>query len=94
MPKTHVISKDLKGNNHTVLIEDLKWRPAVYAIIIQDGKILLSPQGGYDLPGGGVKVYETIEEALIREVKEETGYDIVMGQFITMREIFFTNVRK
>ena len=30
----------------------------------------------YDLPGGGQHSYETMEQAAIREVKEETGLDI------------------
>jgi len=32
---------------------------------------------GWHFPGGGVDPGETIEEAAIREVREETGYDVV-----------------
>lgn len=51
-------------------------RTAVRAIIIEQGKILLvrSKHGYYKLPGGGVEESESLAEALVREVAEETGY--------------------
>lgn len=50
------------------------------AIIIKDGLILLihrfrNGNEFYVLPGGGVEKGETIEEAVIREVKEETNFE-------------------
>lgn len=48
--------------------------------IVRDGKVLLVRRsindflgGYYELPGGGVDNRETIEEAAMREIKEETG---------------------
>jgi len=51
-------------------------RTAVRAVIKQDGKLLLlkSNKGDCKLPGGGVDPNENFEQALIREVAEETGY--------------------
>ena len=51
-------------------------RVAVRAIIIVNNNILLvhSNKGDYKFPGGGVEVNESHTEALIREVREETGY--------------------
>lgn len=54
----------------------------VVGIIIKDGKILLlrrvkNGQEYYVFPGGGMEEGETQEEALRREMKEETSLDIV-----------------
>ncbi len=52
---------------------------AVSAAIIRDGKVLIvrrarpPASGVYTLPGGGVEVGETLPEAVMREVHEETG---------------------
>ena len=52
---------------------------AVSAAIIRDGKVLVVRRarkpalGIYTLPGGGVETGETLEQAVIREVREETS---------------------
>jgi 8-oxo-dGTP diphosphatase len=52
---------------------------AVSAAIIRDGKVLIvrrarAPAAGlYTLPGGGVELGETLVEAVVREVREETA---------------------
>ena len=51
-------------------------RHAVRGIIFYHEKVLmiLNKHGDLKFPGGGINQYETAEEALRREVKEETGY--------------------
>jgi 8-oxo-dGTP diphosphatase len=55
---------------------------AVSAAIIRDGRILIvrrarpPAHGLYTLPGGGVELGETLEEAVIREVREETALEV------------------
>jgi NAD+ diphosphatase len=55
--------------------------PAVIVAIVCDEEILLvrggrSINGRYSLVSGFVEVGETLEEAVVREVKEETGLDV------------------
>jgi len=55
---------------------------AVSAAVFRDRRVLIvrraqpPGRGLYTLPGGAVEVGETLEQATIREVREETGLDI------------------
>jgi 8-oxo-dGTP diphosphatase len=55
---------------------------AVSAAIIRDGRVLIvrrarpPAHGVYTLPGGVVELGETLEEAIVREVREETALEI------------------
>ena len=65
---------------------------AVSAAIIRDGRVLIvrrarpPAHGLYTLPGGGVEIGETLEQALIREVREETALDIAPVGLVGFRE--------
>ncbi len=62
-------------------------RKRASAVILKDGKILLlrrvKPDREYFVfPGGGVEDGESIEEALVREVKEELTLDVKKYRFL------------
>jgi 8-oxo-dGTP diphosphatase len=73
---THVTAVDINGNKHKVPLDELRWRPSAYGIVIKDDHLLVVRQKtGYDLPGGGVEIGETSEQAVLREIKEESGIE-------------------
>lgn len=85
-----VTCHDIEGNTYQVSANKLTFRPAVYGVIIQNNKVLLSKQwDGYDFPGGGIELGESTEEALEREVKEETGIEVNVGQILHSEHSFF-----
>lgn len=58
---------------------DASFRPSVYAIIEEENNILLIKDGRsneWEFPGGGIEIGQSIDEALSREIKEETGYKL------------------
>ncbi|MGC5166260.1 NUDIX hydrolase [Luteimicrobium sp. DT211] len=53
--------------------------PSVVAVVEEDGAVLLIHKTDNDLwalPGGGHDPGETITDTVVREVSEETGYDV------------------
>ncbi len=69
-------------------MSDYDTRLAAYAVIVDDrDRVLLAlwneaaePQ--WTMPGGGVDLEETAAEGCVREVREETGYDVVLGALL------------
>ena len=72
-------------------------RSAAKALIVHEGRLLLNRcvhadgRVYYDLPGGGQKQYESLEDAVIREVREETGYAVRVVRFAALAEEIYTS---
>src|SRR5450432_1781210 len=76
-----------------------QFRVAVSALIFQEGCVLLAHRRDIDwwnLPGGGMEAGETVDEALHREVLEETGLEVEIEQLVGVyskpqkQEVVFT----
>jgi 8-oxo-dGTP diphosphatase len=63
-------------------------RLAAYAIVVDERERVLlalwneAERPLWTLPGGGVELAETVEEGAVREVREETGYDVELGRLL------------
>ncbi len=62
----------------------------VGGVALVDGRIVLIKRrfeplaGRWSLPGGALEVGETLQEGLVREMKEETGLDVEVGPILDL----------
>ncbi|MFQ6073987.1 MAG: NUDIX hydrolase [Candidatus Bathyarchaeia archaeon] len=82
--------KVLRIQKEKTLSREYPTRPIVGAgaLMIENGKLLLIKrgakpgQGKWSIPGGLVELGERVQEAIVREVKEECGLDIEVERLI------------
>lgn len=73
-------------------MNNLKQIEVVAAVIVKDGTILATQRGygefkgKWEFPGGKVENGENLEQAIIREIKEETNADINVIEYINTVE--------
>ncbi|MFY9283445.1 MAG: NUDIX domain-containing protein [Miniphocaeibacter sp.] len=78
-----------------IKVEKGRFNYRVGAIILNNKKILFMKDGKSDyyyLPGGRVKLHETIEEAIKREIKEELKSDIKIERPLWLVENFLLKI--
>lgn len=66
-------------------------RVRVSALIEMDGRVVLVRHRAgaavyHLLPGGGVRYRETLEDAVVREVREETGLEVAVVGFLFVND--------
>lgn len=86
-----IVCRDIHGKEYKVSSDELEFRPSVYGLLIKDDKILLFPEdkNGYDFPGGGMEIYEKVEDCLKREFWEETGLEVEPVALVDVQSSFF-----
>jgi len=78
----------MDAKNYPPGMEEI-YRVAVRGIIFINGKLLMIENsfGEAKLPGGGIEGDEDDYTALLREVKEETGFDVIPESIVPFGEI-------
>jgi 8-oxo-dGTP pyrophosphatase MutT (NUDIX family) len=78
----------MDAKNYPPDMEEI-YRVAVRGIIFINGKLLMIENsfGEAKLPGGGIEGDEDDYTALLREVKEETGFDVIPESIVPFGEI-------
>ena len=79
---------------------DFDTRVAAYAVVVDSrDRILLAlwneptvPQWG--MPGGGVELDESTAQAVVRELREETGYDVAVDGLLGVSSIVIPPARR
>jgi ADP-ribose pyrophosphatase YjhB (NUDIX family) len=93
-----IIAHDFFGKKHKRWLKNFKFRPGVFGVLKQGTlkqgtKVLVQRHPklkSFGLPGGGVRINESIPHALEREYFEETGIEVETGKLLEITEDFFT----
>jgi ADP-ribose pyrophosphatase YjhB (NUDIX family) len=69
------------------------WTVGVGGVVVNEGKVLLARRsippaaGAWAIPGGYVESDELLEDAVVREVREETGVEAEVRSLVSVRSV-------
>lgn len=92
--------KDFHGQEHDIDPEEFRTRAQVYGIVFNEDKtgvLTVKHFEGYDYPGGGMRVGQNMGEALFREIKEETGFELDISSMKLLHvdtDLFYHNFKE
>jgi len=82
-----------KNRINTMIEKENLPQVAVGAVIFYQDRVLLvkrsnhPAKGMWAVPGGKIRAGETMQHALVREIKEETGLDITVGNIVYVFDV-------
>ena len=87
-------------HNGAVHYTEYDTRLAAYAVVTDDeGRVLLAlwnegSRRQWTLPGGGLELHERAEDGAVREVLEESGYDVEIDELLGVDSYVFPAERR
>lgn len=90
-----ILCKSNNGNHLHIPSTQLVLRNAAYGIILErDDVLVCETDVGLTLPGGRIELGEDHLTGLIREMKEETGFDVHNPRLVDCQTTFWTHSGK
>ncbi|MBI4674248.1 MAG: NUDIX domain-containing protein [Chloroflexi bacterium] len=90
-PTQIVAAERYFGGTKEVSLAQLRHRVSVYAVIVEQERMLMirTHNRRYYFPGGGMKIGETLQDAVKREAQEELNAEIQVGALLHADDVVY-----
>ena len=75
----------MEKNDPKIAAKAVIYSEGKYLLLLRSSKEDISPSS-WDIPGGGREKGESLAEALVREVREETGIDLSLSKIFSIKK--------